>query len=476
MSGLDAVVVGSGPNGLAAAITLAARGLRVRVIERETVPGGGTRTGEGVAPGFVFDLCSAVHPMAVASPFFRSVGLQSRVRFVVPDISFGHPLDGGRAVLAYRDLAATAAALGADGARYHRLVAPLVAHLDQVSAAALGGIEGALAHPIGAALLGARVLEQGSSLRRLRFRGQEAPALLGGVSAHLTGRLPSPPAAGAGLLLAAYAHSGGWPLPAAGSRSIASALAAILADHGGTVECGREVTSLAELVAATGAKLVLLDVGPAAFAAMAGSRLPDRYRRRIERFRYGNGACKVDFALREPVPWLAPALASAGTVHICGSFGDLAAAEAQVAAGRHSDRPFVLAVQPTPHDPTRAPAGCHVLSTYAHVPAGSTLDMTGAVTNQISRFAPAFRDVVIASEATPAADLQLHNPNLVGGDIAGGAMTTRQLLVRPTLGRHPWRTPLPGVYLCSSSTPPGPGVHGMCGNNAARLALADLGL
>jgi phytoene dehydrogenase-like protein len=469
----DAVVVGSGPNGLAAALTLARAGLAVRVYEAAGSVGGGTRTGALTLPGFAHDVCSAVHPLALASPFFRAFGLAGRIELKVPELSYGHPLGGGRAALAYRSLARTAEGLGRDGGAYRALFAPLLARLDGVLDLAQHQLLRVPADPLAAAVFALRVLEQGTPAWNLRFRGEEAPAMLTGVIGHSIGRLPSLAGAGAGLLLGALAHAGGWPVPVGGSAAITDALAADLLAHGGEIVLNTTVASLSEL-AADGAKAVLLDTSVPALAAIAGEALPAGYLRRLGRFRSGDAASKVDFALSAPVPWAHPALAQAPTVHLGGTRAELAAAEADVAAGRHPGRPFVLVSQPSVLDPSRAPAGQHVLWSYAHVPAGSGRDMTEAVTARIEQFAPGFRDVVLASSAITARDLGRYNANYPGGDISSGAMTVRQVLGRPVLSPVPWRTPARGVYLCSSAAAPGPGVHGMAGWLAARAALADI--
>ncbi len=465
MSDSDAIVVGAGPNGLAAAVTLARAGLRVTVYERNETIGGGSRSAELTLPGFLHDVCSAVHPMALASGFFRRFGLQRRVDFVVPELSYGHPLDGGEAALAWRDLERTADGLAADGPAWHRLFAPLAEHADAVARIAGSRVLGAPAHPITLLRLGLRIAEQGLPTWNLRFTGDRAPALLSGVAAHAIGRMPSLATAAAALSLGGYAHARGWPVPVGGSQAIVDAMAADLVAHGGEIVTGTDIESLDALPPA---RAVLLDITPRALHRLAGGRLPAGYARG---FRYGNGAAKVDFALSGPVPWANPALRQAPTLHLGGTRAQIARAEAEVARGRHSDAPYVLVSQPTVADPSRAPEGRHVLWAYAHVPSGSTVDQAETVTRQIERFAPGFRDTVLAVSSRTAADLERYNPNYVGGDIAAGAASMLQLVARPTLSNEPWRTPLDGVYLCSSSTVPGPGVHGLSGWYAARSAL-----
>lgn len=464
---MTAVVVGAGPNGLAAAVTLARAGVPVRVFERDGIIGGGARTAEITLPGFRHDLCSAVHPMAYASEFFTEFGLRERVRFVDPDIPYAHGLDSGRVALAWRDLDKTVAGLGRDGPAWRSLLEPLVARPDLVRGLISDQLLGAFGRPAGLARIGTRVLEQGTALWNRRWLGEDAPALLTGVMGHAIQRLPALGSTAAGLVLAVLAHQGGWPIAVGGSEAIVAALAADAEDHGAEIVTGYEVTGLAEL---SGAAAVLFDTSPRALLRIAGDWLPRRYARRLEGFRYGAGAAKVDYALCEPVPWQASALAGAGTVHLGGPRGHMAAAEAAIARGRHADPPFVLVSQPSMFDRTRAPGG-HVVWAYTHVPRGSTVDPTEAVTRRIEEFAPGFRDVILESCGRSAAGLEAYNPNYVGGDIGVGGLGVRQLVARPVLSADPWRTPLKGVYLCSSATPPGPGVHGICGWRAALSAL-----
>jgi phytoene dehydrogenase-like protein len=467
----DVAVVGSGPNGLAAAVTLARAGLKVHVYEAAASAGGGVRTSELMEPGHLHDICSAVHPMVLASPFFREFGLSRRIRLEVPEVSYGSPLDGGRAALAYRSLERTAAGLGRDGAAFRKLMAPLVDRVDGITDLTLNQLLRVPRDPVAAGLFGLRTLEQGSRLWGLRFREDLAPALLTGVAAHAVSPLPALAAAGAGLMLGALAHAEGWPVPVGGSAAIAEAMIADLEAHGGVVETEARIDSLAELPPV---RATLLDIAPPGLLRLAEGKFPDRYRRALESFRFGNGACKVDFILSGPVPWAAPGLADAGTVHVGGTRAEMAEAENLVAAGRHPERPYVLVSQPSRFDATRAPDGRHILWSYCHVPAGSTVDMGEAVMNQLERFAPGFRDVVIRYKVTTAASLADYNENYVGGDFSAGLMDLRGLVRRPAFGPVPWRTPLRGVYLCSSSTPPGPGVTGMPGFHAAKYALKDI--
>ncbi|MFC8682617.1 phytoene desaturase family protein [Microbacterium ureisolvens] len=465
---LDAVVVGSGPNGLAAAVTLARAGLRVRAFERADRPGGGAATRELTLPGFQHDVCSAVHPMAFESRFFREFGLRERVEFVTPEVSFAHPLDERHAGVAYRDLGRTIEALGPDALAYAQLLEPLVRRSTAV-ADFTGSPLVRVPDDIPTALaFGLRALEQGSPAWNARFREDAAPAMLTGVAAHTILSQPSIAAAGAGLALAAYAHARGWPIPIGGSQAIIDAMIDDLRDHGGEVVVDHEVTSLAALPDAT---VTLLDVTPKALVRIAGDAMPSRYRRRLQRFRYGDGVAKVDFALSEPVPWTHPELRRAGTVHVGGTRAEVADAENQVNRGRLPERPYVLVSQPSLFDATRAPAGRHTLWTYTHVPAGSAVDRREAVTRQIERFAPGFRDTILATSSRTAREVERHNPNYPGGDIAAGAPSLWQLFSRPVLSPDPWRTPIPGVYLAGASAAPGPGVTGLPGWFAALSAL-----
>lgn len=464
---IDAVVVGSGPNGLAAAVTLARSGLSVRVYERAPTAGGGTRTVASTLPGFRHDSCSAVHPLAVVSPFLRAFRLTDRVEFTTPEVSFAHPLPDGRVGVAYRDLERTVAELGADGGAYRRVVGPLAAHARHVADITLSPLLGPPRHPLVLARFGLRALAQGGPLWNTGFRDELAPAMLTGVGAHAIVRQPSLVGAAAGLALHAHAHAGGWPVPSGGSQAIADALVDDLRAHGGELVVDHEITTLDEL----SARAVVLDVTPRALIALAGERMPVAYRRRLGRFRYGAAAAKVDFALSGPVPWSDERLAHAGTVHLGGTRAMIAAAEGEVLRGRHADEPYVLVSQPTALDAGRAPAGRHTLWTYTHVPTGSTVDQTETIIRAVERHAPGFRDVILGHRSATAAQLAEDNPNYVGGDIAAGAATLRQLVARPVLSLDPWRTPMPNVYLCGASTAPGPGVHGQSGWYAARSAL-----
>jgi phytoene dehydrogenase-like protein len=468
----DAVVVGSGPNGLAAAVTLAAAGLRVLVVEGAATPGGGCRTEQLTLPGFWHDVCSAAHPLAVVSPFFRRFGLGARgARFAQPEVAFAHPLDGGRAAVVTRSVADTAARLGGDAASYRRLMAPLVADGTAVTDLLLSPLRRLPSrYPAGLTVLARYGLRPASALAR-RFATPQARALVAGTAAHAMMPLDAPPTGGVGLMLTGLAHLAGWPVVTGGSARITEAMAQAVAAAGGTIETGRWVRSLSQL---PGAAVILLDLSPRALITVAGDRLPPRYSAALRRFRYGPGVCKVDFALAAPVPWANEQCRRAGTLHLGGTFEEIAAAEAAVAAGEHPKRPYVVVVQASVADPSRAPAGQHTLWAYCHVPAGSDVDMTSAIEAQVERFAPGFRDLVLARAVRTAAAAERHNPNYVGGDIATGMQTVRQILARPVARWNPYRTPLRGVYLCSSATPPLPGVHGRCGELAALTALRDV--
>jgi phytoene dehydrogenase-like protein len=463
---LDAVVVGAGPNGLAAAITLAQAGRSVRVIEAHEMVGGGTRTAELTLPGFRHDVCSAIHPLLVASPFFRSLELD--LDLIEPPAAVAHPLDDGTAVLARRSLLDTAAQLGRDAGAYQNLLEPLVAHWDELEDELLRPIVHMPRHPLALAHFGLAALRSAKGTAEAHFETEAGRALFAGAAAHSFLPLGERASASFGLVLLVLAHVSGWPFPRGGSQAIPDALAARLRSLGGEIETANRVSSLRDLPSS---KLVLCDVTPRQLVSLAGDLLPRRYRRRLERWRYGPGAFKLDYALAEPIPWRAPEVAEAGTVHIGGTLDEIADSERAAWEGRHAERPFVLLAQQSVFDETRAPAGKHTAWAYCHVPNGSTFDMRDRIEAQIERFAPGFRDRILAWRAHNTADLERENPNLIGGDISGGANTLAQLIARPAPRRIPYSTPLPGVYLCSASTPPGAGVHGMCGHLAATAAL-----
>ena len=468
MTDHDAVVVGSGPNGLAAAIELARAGRAVLVREAADEIGGGLRSAEVTLPGFVHDLCSAIHPLAAASPFFRSVPLAEHgLEWVEPPAPLAHPLDGDAAAMLRRSVEETAAGLGADEGPYAKLFRPLVDDWPRLEGALLGPLARIPRHPLALARFGLEALWPAHSFARRRFSGDPARALFAGLAAHSILPLEQLATSSFGLVLGLTGHAVGWPLPRGGSQKVADALASYLRSLGGEIVTGRPVETLEELRAET----IVCDVTPRQLLALAGDRLYGRYRRALERFRYGPGVFKLDWALSGPIPWVASECAGAGTVHLGGTLDEIAASERQPARGAVPQEPFVLLAQPTLFDPSRAPAGQHTAWAYCHVPNGSTVDMTEAIERQIERFAPGFGQRVLARHASAPADLERRNANLVGGDIAGGANDFRQLLARPALRPVPYSTPLKGVYLCSASTPPGGGVHGMCGYLAARAAL-----
>jgi phytoene dehydrogenase-like protein len=468
-----ATVVGSGPNGLTAAVALARAGYSVRVLEAAATLGGGIRTSELTLPGYRHDVGSAVHPAALSSPVLRAFGLRRRIEWVVPEASFAHPLDGGRAAIAWRDLARTQAGLGRDGRAWRALVGPLGRNLDALVEFTGSPLLRVPRRPLVTARFAARMLAAGARLGD-GLRTEAGEALLAGVLAHANTRLPSLASAASGLFLAAHAHSAdGWAFPVGGAQSIADALIDDLRDHGGVLEPDTPVDSLADLDIGDPAHgdVLLLDTSPRLL--LTHPALPIGYARAIRRYRYGAAAAKVDFALDGPVPWTHPHVSAAPTVHLGGTAAEVAASENAVARGAVPERPYVLAVQPSVLDASRAPGNGAVLWAYMHVPAGSPFDPTAAVTAQIERFAPGFRDRILASRATTAVEQARLNPANIGGDILGGAFTLSQAVRRPVVSRAPWRTPLPGVYLASAATPPGPGVTGMPGWYAARQALAD---
>ncbi len=465
-------MVGSGPNGLAAAITLAQAGCSVRVLEANATLGGGARSAELTLPGFIHDLGSAIHPLACASPFFRTLPLARHgLEWIQPPLALAHPLDDGPAAALQQDLGRTSESLGKDGLAWRRMMRPLVRDWEKLAGEFLQPMLHLPRHPVALARFGLAALAPASALAKFRFRGDRARALFAGLAAHSFLPLEAPASAAFALVLGAAGHAVGWPLPRGGAQSITNALAAHLRELGGEIETNHRVENLAELPPA---RAVFFDTTCWQFARIAAARLPSPYREKLERFRHAPGVFKLDYALSAPVPWRAEACRSAGTIHLGGTLEEIAQSEREVAQGRHPARPFVLVAQQSLFDETRAPQGQHTLWAYCHVPFGSDRDMTDAIEQQIERFAPGFRDCVLARHGSNATALERSNPNLIGGDINGGAADLWQLFARPVVSPAPYRTPLGGVYLCSSSTPPGGGVHGMCGYHAARTALRDL--
>ncbi|WP_328299223.1 NAD(P)/FAD-dependent oxidoreductase [Streptomyces sp. NBC_00435] len=465
----DAVIVGTGPNGLAAGVTLARAGLSVELYEAAPTIGGGLRTESLFDGDVVHDICSAVHPMAVASPFFKAFDLTARnVEMLHAPASYAHPLTEGAAAIAYRDLATTCTNLGSDGPRWQRLMKPLLEHSDAIVELLLSG-PGSFPRDLAAPLLLARrILAHGTRLHAGQFATPQARALLTGVAAHSVGPLPSLAAGTVAMLLGHLAHRGGWPVPLGGSSTIAAAMADDITAHGGIFHTGCMISDLRELPPA---KAILLDISPTALARIAAGRLPRPYLRALARFRYGPGAAKADFLLSEPVPWTDPNIKQATTVHLGGTRTQILRSENSTAAGLLAEEPFVLVVDPAVADPGRVRPGKRPLWAYAHVPNGDTTDPVELITAQIEKYAPGFRSTVIAHRGISAARYEAYNPNYVGGDIGTGAVTLRQSIFRPIPRMNPHLVPLPGVYLCSAATPPGPGVHGMSGYRAALQAL-----
>lgn len=464
----DAVVVGAGPNGLAAAIGLAAAGHSVQVVEGAPTIGGGTRSAELTLPGFVHDVCSAIHPLGIASPVFQQCNLgQHGLEWVSSPAEVAHPFDDGSAALLWKSFDETGKTLGPDAVAWRSLLEPISRQADElVNALAEPG--SLVRHPRLATTFGMLALRSARSIIERRFSGTAARGLFAGIAAHSFLPLESASSAAMGLVLGALGHAQGWPFPRGGSQQIADALAAHLRSLGGEITTGTYVESVNEF---PGADAILLDVTPRQLLDLAGDHLPDGYRRRLGRFRYGPGVHKMDFALDGPIPWTAPECALAATVHLGGTFEEIARSEASTNAGIHPDKPFILLAQQSLFDDSRAPAGKHTAWAYCHVPHGSTVDMSERIEAQIERFAPGFRDRILARSVMAPAALEAYNPNLVGGDISGGYLDLRQLFTRPVVRFPPWTTPDKRIYLCSSSTPPGGGVHGIPGHHAAQAAL-----
>jgi phytoene dehydrogenase-like protein len=472
---LDAIVVGAGPNGLAAAIELARAGRAVRIYEAADSVGGGVRSAALTLPGFVHDPCASVHPLSLASPAFRDLGLERHgLEWIHPDAPVAHAFAPGRSVVLPRDLDGDAleAALGRDADGWRRLFGALAREWERLVPMLLSPVIRVPRHPLLMARFGLPGVLPAQDLARLAFREPATRALFAGMAAHSMLPLHAPLSASFGLVLGLLAHAVGWPVAKGGSGSIAAALEAEARGLGVEIETGHRVDSLGDLPAA---RAYLLDVTPRQVLAIAGDRLPSGYRRQLEGFRYGPGVFKIDWALDGPIPWADPATARAATVHLGGTMREIAASEVAVGRGRIADVPFVLLVQPTIADPSRAPEGKHVAWAYCHVPNGSTEDMTAAIEAQVERFAPGFRDLVLARAVKDAPAMESYDANYVGGDINGGLADWRQLLFRPVVRWNPYTTPDPAIFLCSSSTPPGGGVHGMGGRHAARAARGRLG-
>ncbi len=473
MTDVDAVVVGSGPNGLAAAIELARAGCSVVVVEARSAPGGGARTSELTLPGYRHDVCSAIHPLGLGSPFFHDLPLaQYGVEWIQPDIPLAHPFDSGDAARLEKSLDRTASIFGQDNGAYLRLMKPFVERWDDLAVDILGPLPIPPKHPLLMARFGLYALQSTDLLVKRMFKDPKTRAIFAGMAAHAFLPLHFPATASFGMVLGILAHAVGWPVPKGGSQQIIDAMIAYLETLGGKVITGQPVRDIAELPSS---RLVMMDVTPRQLLEIAGKRFPPRYHRRLERYRYGPGIFKIDWALSDPIPWKAEECRFAGTVHVGGSYDEIALAEQTAWDGKAvPEKPLVLVAQQSLFDKTRAPEGKHTGWAYCHVPHGSSVDMTERIENQIERFAPGFKDCILSRATMNAVEAQHYNPNYIGGDINGGAQSLRQLFTRPTLRRVPYSTPDKEIYLCSSSTPPGGGVHGMCGYHAARAALKSL--
>jgi phytoene dehydrogenase-like protein len=468
----DAVVVGAGPNGLSAAIVIARTGRSVLVLEGQSTIGGAARSSELTLPGFTHDLGSAVHPLAVGTSFFRSLPLdQHGLEWIYPPAAVAHPFDDGPPAILRTSIEETGRSLGADADAYDRLMRPFVNHWEEIAADALAPVHPPR-HPILLGRFGLSALRSARALAESRFRGEQARGLFAGVCAHSIMPLTRIATASIGLVLATIAHRAGWPMPKGGAQRLSDALASYLRTLGGEIVTDAPVASLDELPSA---RVVLLDLTASNALKLGGDRFSPAYRAALSRYRVGPGVCKVDWALSSAVPWRDDECAEAGTVHLGGTLEEFVASEAAPWRGEHAARPFVLLAQPSLFDETRAPAGSQTLWAYCHVPYGSDVDMCERIEGQIERFAPGFGDVVLSRRVTKASEMHLANANLMGGDITGGANSLRQLFFRPVVRADPYKTSVKGVYLCSSSTPPGAGVHGLCGMFAARAALAELG-
>jgi phytoene dehydrogenase-like protein len=465
----DAVIVGAGPNGLSAALELARTGLKVLVLESHDTIGGGTRTSALTLPGFSHDVCSAIHPLGIGSPYFRTLPLEQHgLTWIHSPAALAHPFDDGTAVTLERSIYETAAQLWPDSTSYRRLMEPFVEHFDELTGMILGPLRFP-SSPFLLARFGLSAIRSVKGLTRSRFSGTRAPALFAGIAAHAMLPMDQMVSASFGLVLGMAGHAVGWPLPRGGSKEITNALSSCFLEHNGEIVTSTTVRSNSDLPSA---RAYLFDLSPRQVLSIVGARLPARYRERLERFRYGPGSYKIDWALREPIPWTAPECKRAATVHVGGTYAEIAASEAAVADGRIADKPFVLVTQPSLFDDTRAPAGMHTAWGYCHVPHGSSESVRDRIEAQIERFAPGFRDLIIARHESTASSLERYNPNYVGGDINGGLSNFAQLFFRPVFRLDPYSTPARDIFFCSSSTPPGGGVHGMCGYWSARSALS----
>jgi phytoene dehydrogenase-like protein len=464
-----ASVIGSGPNGLSAAIVLAQAGIPVDVYEAEPQPGGAARTLPLTLPGYLHDVGSAVHPMAVGSPFFRTLPLENHgLQWIHPPADVAHPLDGGNVVLLYRDFEATARNIGEDRQRWRDLFQPFAENWNAFAEETLGPIIHVPRHPLMLARFGLKALQSARYFAQSHFNNARTRAVFAGLAAHSFLSLDAPVSAAIGFMFAVTVHAVGWPIPQGGAQSITDALTAHLNEIGGTIHTSRRITSLAELPD----DLTLCDLAPHHLERIAADRLTPAYRGELSRYHLGPGAFKIDYALSQPIPWRAVDCGLAATVHLGGTLEEIALSEFEMSQGRIADRPFVLLAQPSLFDASRAPAAKHTAWAYCHVPNGSKIDMTQRLEHQIERFAPGFRDCIVARHVSTPADLEAADANLIGGDIMGGAMSPRQMLFRPT--KHQYATSNPKIYLCSASTPPGGGVHGMCGYHAANMAMRNL--
>lgn len=464
----DAIVIGSGPNGLAAAITLDQAGLSVILFEARNTVGGGMRSGELTLPGFVHDICSAIHPLGVGSPFFKSLPLDKHgLEWIQPSIPLAHPFDDGTAALLDRSIDMTGATLGTDADAYKQLIEPLATRWNDLAGDILAPLHFPQ-HPLLLARFGAIAVRSAFGLAQQRFAGERARSFFAGLAAHAIMPLEWSLTAAFGLILGALGHAVGWPLPRGGSQKIADALASYFISLGGKISTGVNIENIDQLPPS---KVILCDISPKQLVQIAGNRLPSSYKSKLERYRYGPGVCKVDWALNSPIPWKAKECARAGTVHLGGSLEEIAFSEREVWAGNHPQKPYIIIAQQSLFDPSRAPEGKHTAWGYCHVPNGSTRDMTEIIEAQISRFAPGFKECVLARCTKSAMDLEHYNANYVGGDINGGVQDIWQLFTRPIAALDPYSTPVKGLYICSASTPPGGGVHGMCGYHAASAVL-----